>query len=258
MGAGASAVPDSLTLEQAKELLPDLFDQLKRDDGTISTATFISAMFANKTRCDKLFDVWDADQSGYLEVKEFNVVLALYNGVNWDILSEDERKAEAENFLKYYDVSGKSDGKIDKKEFVEWIDKEVTSFSARGGCAFDTVTTKLTELVMVDKVFKVLDVNGSGFLEVGEFNSLISMYNGFNYGKMATEGRAKDVRCLKVYDNNGVADKKLDKKEFSAWLMDVVHSFTDASFDSVAAKLLELATLQRKMFNKAKDNSMYQ
>merc|ERR1711907_225087 len=71
-------------------------------------------------RLDEFFTLWDADSSGFLEKDEFNRVVALYNGVDYDVLTDAERDAKSANLIGKWDSAG-SDGKLSKEEFKQFI-----------------------------------------------------------------------------------------------------------------------------------------
>jgi Ca2+-binding EF-hand superfamily protein len=242
MGAtGSVAQPsDRLTFDQAKELLPTLFNVMKDSEGTISYSGLVSLF--RKAQCEALFTLWDVDASGFLEVNEFNSIMAMYNGLDWNKMTDEEKTANAEGFLKYYDDNGDANAKLDRKEFLEWLQEEVASFP---NAPFDAVVQKLRELVKVSHLFVIWDVNSSGFLEVNEFNSVMALYNGLDWDKMTDkEKKAEAAEFLKYYDDHGQADTKLDRKEVLEWLHEEAGSFPDTPFDNIVQKLTELVKVR--------------
>merc|ERR1712166_914352 len=109
-----------------------------------------------QNRIAELFDLWDADQSGFLEVGELNQTITMYNSQDeedWEIsgwpLSGEERDAmkETKETVALYE-QGKSDGKLDKKEFANFIlDVTVGESFERPDWAFNRVVLKFTELI---------------------------------------------------------------------------------------------------------------
>ena len=82
---------------------------------------------ARERRIGALFDVWDADSSGFLETTELNKVMKLYQ----ETIAEKDRVLESDadadaGVLFWYD--GDSDGKISREEFKGWFKDLVSSF----------------------------------------------------------------------------------------------------------------------------------
>ena len=60
----------------------------------------------DELRMRALFERWDADGSGFLEVAELNRVEAMYNGEDWDKMNKKERARHGDHFLSSYDDNG--------------------------------------------------------------------------------------------------------------------------------------------------------
>ena len=188
-----------------------------------------------------LFDLWDSNASGFLETHELNAVLALYNGLDFDKMSDEEKKKDIEGFMSFYDDHGKADGKLDYKEFYEWLQEETSSFP---GDAFTAIVNKLTELIRANNLFLLWDHDKSGFLEVKELYPVMAAYNGLDWATMSEEDKkAETSSFLGYYDDNGEPDGKLDRKEFCEWLREEIMSLSKGDMDGMNAvhqKLTEL------------------
>ena len=119
------------------------FGSAKQDENFLS----VTKKLRELAMVSRLFTTMDKDSSGFLEPKEFNSILATYNGQDWSSMSHEEKKADTEGFLKFYDDHGEADKKLDRKEFSEWLWEEVISFgSAREDENFAAVVEKLESL----------------------------------------------------------------------------------------------------------------
>jgi Ca2+-binding EF-hand superfamily protein len=163
----------------------------------------------------ELFEAWDADSSGFLEVKEVNEVLTQYNGGDFD----------GKEFMKLYDDDGKPDARLNRKEFAEWLAEEVVSFENTTAGA---VVYKLTNIVLTTNLFNQWDADKSGFLEVKELNRVLKTYNGGDF-----DGKT----FMKDYDDDGKPDARLNRKEFAEWLAEEAESFATGSVRVVIGKL---------------------
>ena len=78
-------------------------------------------------RMRALFERWDSDQSGSLEVEEVNRVVALYNEAytseEWAELDEEHRMAHGEA-LGFYGDDGEPDKKMDFEDMKEFLMEE--------------------------------------------------------------------------------------------------------------------------------------
>ena len=142
----------------------------------------------SQLRLKALFTQWDADSSGFLEVKELNRVVALWNGEDWAGMDEAARAEQADNFLSLYDDHGEADSKLDFKEMTEYLLEEAKSFAEEGAplnaADLHAVIGKFEELVgvpeggkaaefalsaLLAEAFAAADANNDDLLDAAEF-----------------------------------------------------------------------------------------
>eukprot|EP01051_Picozoa_sp_SAG22_P010874 SAG22_NODE_1007_length_6056_cov_7.409938_1_plen_369_part_10 len=103
----------------------------------------------------QLFARWDADSSGFLEAKELNRAVAIWNGDEKKLREggEEAAAAYAEKFLKIYDDNGAADKKLDFTEMAEYLFEQAESFAGVGADLpheLDLVVEKFLQIIAAD------------------------------------------------------------------------------------------------------------
>merc|ERR1712216_905897 len=155
-----------------------------------------------------LFELWDTDKSGSLEVGEIGKIVAMYHSEPWDTWSAEERLAYTTDFMRWYDKDTTPDNKLSKDELKTFIVTQACVDDPKDPDeAMGIIITKMTDLIKkarLEELFVLWDADKSGFLEKGEFNRIVAIYNDVDYDVLtAAEKEAKaDSLIAKMPDDD--------------------------------------------------------
>jgi len=205
-----------------------------------------------------LFQLWDIDRSGFLETKEIGRVVAMYKGNDWSSWDTKTRDEFNETFMKWFDTGGAPDKKLSKEEFVKYVVTEAVVRNPEDpDASLGIIIEKYIDIIKTSRIqelFAHWDVDKSGYLEIGELNQTIALFNAQDSEDwektgwpLSGEEKASMDNCealLQKYDNVGTADKKLDLVEFTRFVLDTTVSedldHPDRAFNRVIVKFTEL------------------
>jgi len=203
-----------------------------------------------------LFSLWDIDRSGYLDHDEIGRVVAVFQGNDWNDWDEAKRSEFTHTFMDWFDVDA-GDKQLGEEEFIKYVVTEAVVRSPEDPDAtMGDILGKFTTILKQNRIaelFDLWDADQSGFLEVGELNQTITMYNSqdeedWEISGWPLSGEERDAmketkETVALYEQ-GKSDGKLDKKEFANFILDVTvgESFErpDWAFNRVVLKFTEL------------------
>eukprot|EP00741_Cyanophora_paradoxa_P009794 tig00000147_g9489.t1 len=145
----------NLTHHEVEELVERFKNMDSNGDGRLSKLEFI-AHFGNQQLGSILFEAFDADQSGDVDVNEFISGLA--------VLSKGSLEERLEFAFTMFDVD--RDGEVSKSEILNML----TSVTSILSVLDPRKRTDIKNIkVIADKLFAILDTDGNGFVSKHEF-----------------------------------------------------------------------------------------
>merc|ERR1712070_562043 len=195
-----------------------------------------------------LFELWDMDKSGSLEVGEIGRVVAIYNDKDWDTWTEAQRSEYTVGFMKWYDKDSKPDNKLSKEELKLFMCTQAcVDDPTEPDDAMGKLIQRMTDIIKgtrLDDLFKLWDADQSGYLDSTELNRVILQYNGKDWDLISEEERAANADDLmKQFDQEG-GDQKLSLAEFKDYILfetvaeDAEHP--EKAFNGVILKFTEI------------------
>jgi len=173
-----------------------------------------------------LFDLWDTDQSGALEMGEIGKIVAMYEGEPWATWDDARRVGYTRDFMKWYDTGkvGTNDDKLSHEELKKYITTQAcVKDPTDPDEAMGEIVNKLTDIIKqarLDELFELWDADKSGFLEKDELNRVIALYNGEDWDVMtADEREAEGDRFIHKFDDPEHSDRKISKEEFRSFII---------------------------------------
>jgi len=168
---------------------------------------------------DKIFKMYDSDQSGELSLKEFVFLMRsqdpdLTEGeVEASMASCGLKRGDPLTRAKFYEWIDMVFGTLDDEEFIETM--EVMTETDENG-----VLTPARK-AWADRIFTMYDNNGNGTIDIDEFVKLMQC--------VAPDVTRAEVEATLLAA--GVTDGEMDQVNFYQWINEVFGTFDDEDFE---------------------------
>lgn len=158
-----------------------------------------------------LYGIWDWQKTETLEVEEFNKVMALFNGEDWETVDISKRPEQG---LPYYTEKEP----LGVKEFSIFIREAIDNIE---GAEFDWSLSRLEAIVMsrgllwqVTSAFRKYDINGEGIISKKELSNVMSRIYDFKTEELDLLMEGADTK----------KDGNINYTEFARWVLEAANA----------------------------------